>query len=216
MTRAVVRPEKVLRVWDHLRLRLRPTAQAPAHAEGTDGRTPAASADTIYLSIYGYLYDIDGGPGFAAAVKTDRASGVPELDLLLADSRDIAERHRRWNDEAGYTPLGPYLQATFARPVDPEGVTVVVSAPDLDIRARWTKLGPPELILGAHPRHDAIRVVSLIREAGVAQVHLNGARVPGVPFPHRGFEHWVGRAFSSASVQMAETYLGAGGEPFAL
>ena len=93
---------------------------------------------------------------------------------------------------------------------------MIVSAPALAIRARWSELGPPELIIGAHPRHDAIRVVSLIREAAVAEVHLNGALVPGVPFPHRGFEHWVGRAFSSASVQLAETYLAADGEPLAL
>jgi hypothetical protein len=216
MTRAAVRPERVLRVWDHLRLRLRPTAHAPAHAHGTDGRTPADSADTIYLSVYAYLYDVDGGPGYAAAVKTDPRAGLPQLDLLLADSRAIAERHRRWNDDAGYTPLGPFRQATFERPADPDGVTVVVETRDLAIRARWSDLGPPELIIGAHPRHDDVRVVSLIREAGAAAVQLNGARVPGVPFPHRGFEHWVGRAFKSASVQLAETYLSASGEPFAL
>jgi hypothetical protein len=216
MTRATVRPERVLRVWDHLRLRLRPTVGAPTHAEGTDGRTPAASADTIYLSIYAYLYDIEGGPGFAAALKSAGGNGLPTLDLLLADSPGLAQRHRRWNDEAGYTPLGPYRHAAFARPVDPDGVTVVVRAADLIINVSWTDLGPPELIIGAHPRHDAVRVVSLMREAGTAQVDLNGTRVGGVPFAHRGFEHWVGRPFRSASVQMAETYLEAGAEPLAL
>src|SRR5688500_18941853 len=126
MTRATVRPERVLRVWDHLRLRLRPTNEAPTHAEGTDGRTPAATADSIYLSVYGYLYDIEGRTGFAAALKTNGLNGVPQLDLLLADSPGLADHHRQWNDDAGYTPLGPYRHATFDRPADPDGVTVIV------------------------------------------------------------------------------------------
>jgi hypothetical protein len=207
--RATVQADVVLRVWDHLRLRLRAPGADPVHAAGTDGRTPGSTRDTIYLSVYAYTFDLDGPPGFAAALKTDPAYGLPDLDVLLADSADIAIRHRAWNDASGYTPLGAYVPARFTQPADVNGVSVVIESADLHLRALWTELGPPYLITGHPPRSESSRVISLLREAHSSAVFLNDRAVRGAPFPHHGFEHWVGRPFLSTSVQLGETYLAA-------
>ena len=109
-------------------------------------------------------------------------------------------------DEAwGYTPLPPLRQARVRWGETADGITIDLDAPGLRVRAALEGLGPPEFVVGSHPRDARLAYFAAMREAARATLEVNGAAIVGVPFLHRGYEPWIGVARRSAAVQLGET-----------
>jgi hypothetical protein len=200
--RARVLPGEVLAIRDHFRLRLRPPGQGdPVHEPGSDARTPRADPDTAVLTVFAYRFWRGGSRGHVAVLD----GGVAPAPVTLTDDAALARHHAALDEAWGYTPL-PHVQQGSLRWVEgPDSIRVELELPGFAIRAAVEGLGPPAFIAGNHPRDRGVSYFASMREAQVGWLEINGARVDGDPFLHRGYEPWLGHARRSAAVQIGET-----------
>jgi hypothetical protein len=82
-----------------------------------------------------------------------------------------------------------------------------VSADRLALQVEWTSLAPPMFATGPAPRVPTEDIVSVLVEAGAAQVTVNGSLVSGRPFANDAWVAWLGRPLSSAVVAIGEVLL---------
>ena len=200
--RARVLPGAVVAIRDHFRLRLRPPGQPdPAHEPGTDARTPRADPDIAILTVFAYRYHRDGSPGHVAVLD---GTGIAP-PVAVTDNLALAREHGVLDEGWGYTPLPPVREGSIRWVETAVSIEIGLHMPGFDIRAGLDGLGSPAFIAGNHPRDLGVSYFASMREAEAGWLEINGARVVGEPFLHRGYEPWIGHARRSAAVQIGET-----------
>jgi hypothetical protein len=195
-------PGEVIAIRDHFRLRLRvPGLGDPLHEPGTDARTPRPDPDAAVLSVFAYRYCRDGAPGHVAVLDAAAAS----VSITLVDNLAQAQVHAALNDAWGYTPLPPVREGSIRWLEEDTAIGIELHASSFDVRAAIERLGAPTFIAGNHPRDAEVSYFASMREARTGWLEINGTRLSGEPFLHRGYEPWIGRPKFSASVQIGET-----------
>ena len=200
--RARVLPGAVLAIRDHFRLRLRPAgAGDPIHEPGTNSRTPRAEPDVATLSVFAYRYLHDGPRGHVAILE----STVGPTRIAVADDLELFRRHAELNEAWGYTSLPPICEGSIRWEEGASSIRIDVQAPSLHVRAAIEGLRGPFFIAGNHPRDRRLSFFAAMREADDGWLEIDGVRVPGRTFAHRGYEPWIGRSARSAAIQIGET-----------
>ena len=200
--RARVLPGAVIAIRDHFRLRLRPAGDGdPIHEPGTDARTPRAHPDSAVFTAFAYRHCRGESPGHVAVLDV----AVAPAPVTLTDNLALARRHAELDEAWSYTPLPPLQEASIQWVEAPDGIRIELRMPGLEVRAVLEGLGPPAFISGSHPRDPGIAYFASMREAEAGWLEINGTRVAGEPFLHRGYEPWIGHPRRSAAVQLGET-----------
>ena len=191
---------------DHLQLGLRNGDPRPGSVGGADA--PVA-APHFYLSLYVIPWSRDLGAGHVALLRHRWPHGRTE-DMTLTDNPSLARAHQANLRSVGYSRVDLTSEprsASFARNPLPEQdrIRYLISAPGVDIEARWDDLGEAMFAYGPAPqRPDSQRIWSVFFEAGSASAAVNGVPVPGHAYAVESWVEWLGRPLHSAHVARSE------------
>ncbi len=206
---------------DHLQLGLRnedprtsPTggaddAGAAAAAGAATTMAAATAAPHFYLSLYVIPWSRDLGAGHVALLRHRWPGGRSE-DMTLTDNPSLARAHQANLRSVGYSRVDLTSEprpASFARNplAEQDRIRYLISAPGLDVEARWDDLGEALFAYGPAPqRPDTQRIWSMLFEAGSASAAVNGVAVSGHPYAVESWVEWLGRPLSSAHVARSE------------
>ena len=163
----------------------------------------------FYLSLYVIPWSREMGAGHVALLR-HRGPGGPSADMTLTDNPSLGRAPQANLRTVGYSrvDLGSEPRpASFVRsPLHEQGhIRYLISAPGLEIEARWDDLGEAIFAYGPAPqRPDSQRIGSVLFEAGRGSAAGNGAAVPGHTYAMEHWIPWLGRALYSAHVARGE------------
>jgi hypothetical protein len=169
---------------------------------------PAAQQPSFLLSLYWIAYEDAGVAGHLAYLRADPAEGLPRTELVLTDAPALEAALRPSTRPAQWPlqdPERPARVATFARrPLSPSGFAWTIRAaglgdqPAVEIEARWEEIAAPVFATG--PARGGNWIASTLLEARRAGARIDGAAVPGAPFPNPIWQPWLGRADTGSCV----------------
>jgi hypothetical protein len=172
-------------------------------------RRPGQDDPTFYLSLYVIPWSRELGAGHVALLR-HRAVGGATLDVTLTDNPALGRAQQAALRAVGYSRVDLTADprpASFVRnPLrEHEHVRYLISAPDLEIEARWDDLGEAIFAYGPAPqRPETQRIWSMLFEAGTGTAWLNGERVSGETYAMDSWIPWLGRPLHSAHVARGE------------
>jgi hypothetical protein len=191
---ATIDPGRPNLLMDHLQLGIR-------HGDDDD--------PTFYLSLYVIPWSRELGAGHVALLRHRTADG-PTMDVTLTDNPALGRAQQAALRAVGYSRVDLTADprpASFVRsPIrEQEHVRYLISAPDLEIEARWDDLGEAIFAHGPAPqRPESQRIWSMLFEAGTGTAWVNGIEVRGETYPMEHWVSWLGRPLHSAHVARGE------------
>jgi len=163
----------------------------------------------FYLSLYVIPWSRELGAGHVALLRMRTADGSTN-DVTLTDNPSLGRAQQEVLRGAGYSRVDLTSEprpASFVRnPLrEQEHVRYLISAPDLEIEARWDDLGEAIFAYGPAPqRPEAQRIWSMLFEAGTGTAWVNGFEVHGETYAMDNWVPWLGRPLHSAHVARGE------------
>ncbi len=163
----------------------------------------------FYLSLYVIPWSREMGAGHVALLRY-HGPGGPGTDVTLTDSPSLGRAQQANLRSVGYSRVDLASEprpASFTRSAltDQDHVRYLISAPGLEIEARWDDLGEAIFAYGPAPqRPDSQRIWSVLFEAGHGSATVNGAPVHGRTYAMEHWIPWLGRTLNSAHVARGE------------
>jgi hypothetical protein len=216
---ATIDPGRPSLLMDHFQLGLRPDsrgANAPGGAgaavaagEGGASGTAGAPEPHFYLSLYVIPWSREMGAGHVALLRY-RGPGGLAADVTLTDNPSLGRAQQANLRSVGYSRVDLSSEprpASFIRSplADQDHARYLISAPGLEIEARWDDLGEAIFAYGPAPqRPETQRIWSVLFEAGQGSATVNGVAVPGHTYAMESWIPWLGRTLHSAHVARSE------------
>jgi hypothetical protein len=130
--------------------------------------------------------------------------------VTLTDSPSLGRAQQANLRSVGYSRVDLASEprpASFSRSplTDQDHVRYLISAPGLEIEARWDDLGEAIFAHGPAPqRPESQRIWSVLFEAGLGSASVNGTPVHGQTYAMEHWIPWLGRTLNSAHVARGE------------